>query len=90
MDFTGTSTEDEHGVDALIRLTAESPGEISVVAIGPLTNIAMAAQASVEVRKIAPPVPRARRSSTEPRRRNGMRAVASSRIGEARTNVVPR
>ncbi|MEO7130436.1 MAG: nucleoside hydrolase, partial [Dermatophilaceae bacterium] len=29
--------------DALIRLTAEAPGEISIVAIGPLTNIAMAA-----------------------------------------------
>ncbi len=33
---------DEHAVDALIRLTAEQPGEISVVAIGPLTNIATA------------------------------------------------
>jgi len=42
MDFTETVTEDEHGVDALIRLTAEAPGEISIVAIGPLTNIAMA------------------------------------------------
>jgi purine nucleosidase len=43
MDFAGTATEAEHAVDALIRLTAEAPGEISVVAIGPLTNIAMAA-----------------------------------------------
>lgn len=43
MDFTDTVTEDEHGVDALIRLTSEAPGEISIVAIGPLTNIAMAA-----------------------------------------------
>lgn len=43
MDFSGTSTEDEHAVDALVRLTAENPGEISVVAIGPLTNIATAA-----------------------------------------------
>jgi len=43
MDFDGTTTEAEHAVDALIRLTAEAPGEISVVAIGPLTNIAMAA-----------------------------------------------
>ncbi|ABL80084.1 MULTISPECIES: nucleoside hydrolase [unclassified Nocardioides] len=43
MDFAGTTTEDEHAVDALIRMTAEAPGEISVVAIGPLTNIAMAA-----------------------------------------------
>ena len=34
--------DDEHGVDALLRLTAERPGEVSVVAIGPLTNIATA------------------------------------------------
>jgi purine nucleosidase len=43
MDFDGLQTSDEHGVDALIRLAAASPGEISVVCIGPLTNIAMAA-----------------------------------------------
>lgn len=43
MDFEGCTTEDEHAVDALIRLTAEAPGELSIVAIGPLTNIAMAA-----------------------------------------------
>jgi purine nucleosidase len=43
MDFDGCVNEDEHAVDALIRLTAEAPGEISIVAIGPLTNIAMAA-----------------------------------------------
>lgn len=43
MDFDGCDTEDEHAVDALIRLTAEAPGELSIVAIGPLTNIATAA-----------------------------------------------
>lgn len=43
MDVTGTSVEEEHAVDALIRLTAAAPGELSIVAIGPLTNIAMAA-----------------------------------------------
>ena len=43
MDFDGLEAESEHGVDALIRLAAEAPGEVSVVAIGPLTNIAMAA-----------------------------------------------
>lgn len=43
MDFTGVSHEQEHAVDALIRITAEDPGEISIVAIGPLTNIATAA-----------------------------------------------
>ncbi|MDA4894803.1 nucleoside hydrolase [Microbacterium resistens] len=42
MDTTGCAPEAEHAVDALIRLTAESPGEIDIVAIGPLTNIAMA------------------------------------------------
>jgi purine nucleosidase len=43
MDFSGLDPESQHGVDALIELTAASPGEISIVAIGPLTNIAMAA-----------------------------------------------
>jgi len=42
MDTTGVAPEDEHAVDALLRLTGESPGELTVVAIGPLTNIAMA------------------------------------------------
>ena len=43
IDFTGLEPEAEHGVDALIRLTAERPGELTIVCIGPLTNIAMAA-----------------------------------------------
>jgi purine nucleosidase len=34
---------DEHGVDTLLRITAERPREVSIVAIGPLTNIATAA-----------------------------------------------
>ncbi|MEV2274659.1 nucleoside hydrolase [Nocardiopsis sp. NPDC049922] len=42
MDQTGLEPESEHAVDALIRLAAEHPGELSIVAIGPLTNIAMA------------------------------------------------
>ena len=42
MDMDGLSPESEHAVDALLRLTAESPGELNIVAIGPLTNIAMA------------------------------------------------
>jgi purine nucleosidase len=33
----------EHAVDALVRLAAEHPGELSIVTIGPLTNIAAAA-----------------------------------------------
>ena len=43
MDFDDLDVSPEHGVDALIRLAAESPGELTIVCIGPLTNIAMAA-----------------------------------------------
>ncbi|CAM3733177.1 nucleoside hydrolase [Nocardiopsis rhodophaea] len=43
MDFEGCATEGEHAVDTLVRMAAEHPGELSIVAIGPLTNIAMAA-----------------------------------------------
>lgn len=32
----------EHGVDALVRLTGAHPGEVDVLAIGPLTNLAVA------------------------------------------------
>ena len=42
MDYSGCEVEKEHAVDALLRITAENPGEVSVVAIGPLTNIATA------------------------------------------------
>lgn len=43
MDMGGCEPEPEHAVDALVRITAERPGEVSIVAIGPLTNIATAA-----------------------------------------------
>lgn len=42
MDMEGLAPEEEHAVDALLRLTAENPGDLNIVAIGPLTNIAMA------------------------------------------------
>ncbi|MDX1435470.1 MAG: nucleoside hydrolase [Anaerolineales bacterium] len=35
-------TEDEHAVQALIRLANEAPGELTLVTLGPLTNLAMA------------------------------------------------
>jgi purine nucleosidase len=34
--------ETEHGVLALIRLLSESPGELTLVALGPMTNLALA------------------------------------------------
>ncbi len=42
MDFTGCEPEAEHAVDALLRMADEAAGELSIVAIGPLTNLAMA------------------------------------------------
>jgi purine nucleosidase len=42
MDASGAEVASEHGVDALLRITGERPGEVSIVAIGPLTNIATA------------------------------------------------
>lgn len=42
IDETGLTPSREHAVDALVRLAAEAPGELRVVAIGPLTNIALA------------------------------------------------
>lgn len=42
IDDTGLEPQAEHGVDALIRIAAENPGEVTIVCIGPLTNIAMA------------------------------------------------
>lgn len=42
MDLSAMRNSDEHAVNALLRLTAEAPGELSVVCIGPLTNVAAA------------------------------------------------
>lgn len=42
LDLSGREPEQEYAVDTLLRLTAESPGEIDIVCIGPLTNIALA------------------------------------------------
>lgn len=42
IEIDPSAISEEHAVDALIRITAEQPGEVSIVAIGPLTNIATA------------------------------------------------
>lgn len=42
IELDPSAISEEHAVDALIRLTAEQPGDVSIVAIGPLTNIATA------------------------------------------------
>ncbi|XP_072016098.1 uncharacterized protein [Amphiura filiformis] len=43
--------QSEHAVNALIRLANEHPGEISLVAIGPLTNLALATKMDPEFSK---------------------------------------
>lgn len=42
MEIPPDAVSKEHGVDTLLRLTAQRPGEINIVCIGPLTNIASA------------------------------------------------
>ena len=39
----------EHAVQALIRMAAEAPGELTLVALGPLTNIALATRLDPEL-----------------------------------------
>jgi purine nucleosidase len=41
---TGISSADEHAVDYIVRTARENPGEITLVCIGPLTNVAVALQ----------------------------------------------
>lgn len=42
LDMHKVRTQAEDGVDALLRITSEAPGEVNIVATGPLTNIASA------------------------------------------------
>lgn len=44
--------ESEHGVQTIIRLARQYPGEITIAAIGPLTNVAMAMLLEPELPKL--------------------------------------
>jgi purine nucleosidase len=43
---------DEHGCDLIIRMAKESPGEITVCAVGPVTNVALALAKAPETARL--------------------------------------
>lgn len=45
------TVEKEHAANALVRLANENPGELSLVAIGPLTNVALATRLDPDLPK---------------------------------------
>lgn len=51
LPFTTRKPEQQHAVDAMIDIIKNNPYEIDVVAIGPLTNLAMAIQKEPKVMK---------------------------------------
>lgn len=51
LDEPKIALETEHAVDAIIRIVRDNPGEIEIVAIGPLTNLALAMQKNPKVMK---------------------------------------
>jgi inosine-uridine nucleoside N-ribohydrolase len=46
----------EHAVDLIVRLARQYPGEITLVPIGPLTNIALALRSAPELAQIIPQI----------------------------------
>lgn len=44
---------DEHAIDLMIRLVKENPGEITLVPVGPITNVALALTKAPEIAKLA-------------------------------------
>ncbi len=45
--------QSENGIDALIRMLNENPGQISVVSVGPLTDLALAIQKQQDILSLA-------------------------------------
>lgn len=44
---------DEHAIDLMIRVVKENPGEITLVPVGPITNVALALTKAPEIAKLA-------------------------------------
>jgi len=44
---------DEHAIDLMIRVIKENPGEITLVPVGPITNVALALTKAPEIAKLA-------------------------------------
>lgn len=49
---TGIPSADEHAVDYIVRMARENPGEITLVCIGPLTNVALALQREPDLNEL--------------------------------------
>ncbi|XP_048855071.1 inosine-uridine preferring nucleoside hydrolase [Brienomyrus brachyistius] len=50
-DVWRTQMQNEHAVNALIRMVSENEGQVSLVALGPLTNLALAVRLDQELPK---------------------------------------
>lgn len=49
---TGIESGDEHAVDYIVRTARENPGELSLLCIAPLTNVALALQREPELNEL--------------------------------------